>query len=111
VERRIHFFVKAALKYVFKTSISLTERLYKGPKDGLFPFKLIVYSFLLCAVRTPAFSMSKTFIYSANSAGNFGLIIKLIILAAAIIERLINAKLTTSDIYIAYIRLNLIMIF
>jgi hypothetical protein len=101
VERRIHFFIKAALRYVLKTSSSLAERLYKGSKNNLFPFKLIVYLFLLCVVRTPAFSVVKTFIYSANFIESFGSVIKLIILTVAIIERLINAGLTTSDIYIA----------
>jgi hypothetical protein len=101
VERFIYFFVKTALRYVFKTSNSLTKRLYKGPKNDLFPFKLIAYLFLLYAVRTPAFSVSKTFIYFINSVGSFGLIIGLIILAVTIIRRLINAGLTTSDIHIA----------
>jgi hypothetical protein len=96
---------------MLKTFSFLTKKLYKGPKDDLFLFKLIVYSFLLCAVRTLAFSVSKTFIYFTNFAESFDLIIKLIILVAAIIEHLINVKLTTSEIYIEYIRLNLIMIF
>jgi hypothetical protein len=111
VKRRIYFFAKTASKYVLKTFSFLAERLYKGLKDGLFPFKLIAYLFLLCVVRTPAFSVLKTFIYSANSVGSFNLIIKLVILVTAIIKRLINAGLTTSDIYIAYIRLDLIMVF
>jgi hypothetical protein len=46
-----------------------------------------------------------------NFIESFGLIIKLVILAAAIVKRLINVELTTSDIYIVYIRLNLIMVF
>jgi hypothetical protein len=101
VKRRIYFFVKTALRYVLKTFSSLAERLYKGSKNNLFPFKLIACLFLLYAVKTLAFSVSKTSIYSTNSVGSFGSVIKLIILVAAIIERLINAELTTSDIYIA----------
>jgi hypothetical protein len=101
VKRRIYFFIKETLKYVFKIFSFLIKRLYKGSKDGLFLFKLIAYLFLLCVVRTSTFSVLKMFAYSANSAESFGLIIKLIILAAAIVKRLINVKLTTSDIYIA----------
>jgi hypothetical protein len=111
VKRRIHPFAKASLKYVFKTFSSLVERLYKNPKSGLFLSKLIAYSFLLCAAKTPAFSVLKTFTNSINSIKSFDSVIKLAILAVAIIKHLINIKLLTSETYIAYTRLDLVTVF
>jgi hypothetical protein len=103
VKRRIYLFAKALLKYVFKTFSFLAERLYKGLKDNLFLSRLIVYSFLLYAAKTLAFSVLKTFTYFINFIKSFDLAVKLAILAVAIIRHLIDVRLSTFEIYIAYI--------
>jgi hypothetical protein len=111
VKRRIYPFAKASLRYIFKTFSSLIERLYKGPKDGLLSSRLIVYLFLLYAAKTLVFSISKTFTNSVNFIKSFGLVVKSAILAVAIIKYLIDVGLSTSEIYIAYTRSDLVTVF
>jgi hypothetical protein len=111
VKRRIYPFAKASLRYVFKTFSFLVERLYKGLKDGLLSSRLIVYLFLLCAAKTPAFSVLKTFTNFINFIKSFDLVVKSAVLAAAIIGYLINVELSTFEIYIAYTRPDLVTVF